>query len=337
MSDKANGIEPSSLYARLVGRPRSPWITAAIGLVLLLAPVGAAFLDGELDAFLTRGYWQPALLPAAVILYILIVAPIMARLDDAVIEAFRSMVQIDGDAFDRLVREAYTLNPVGELAAMGIGSAFGLWVGLSGIREGGPSWFSPYLTFASMLMFGLLAWTIYAVLSGTRHISEIHRQPLSFDILDTRPFEPVGRQSLISALVFVGGIVIGMVFGLGQGGISAWQNWLLLFLLFLVPVLVFFLNMRDSHRVLAAEKERVLDMVQAQIREACRRLSERIAAHESAGSVGAEVNALVAYEDRLRSARTWPYNTAMLRTPFVSVIIPGGAALVGAVSDMLFR
>ena len=114
----------------------------------------------------------------------------------------------------------------------------------------------------------------------------------------------MGRQSLISALVFVGGIIIGMAFGLGQGGISAWQNWLLLFLLFLVPVLVFFLNMRDTHRVLAAEKKRVLDMVQAQIREACRRLSERIAAHESAGSLGAEVNALVAYEERLKSART---------------------------------
>jgi len=37
--------------------------------------------------------------------------------------------------------------------------------------------------------------------------------------------------------------VLGMVFGVGQGSIFAWQTWLMVFVLALVPVLVFFLNM----------------------------------------------------------------------------------------------
>ena len=47
----------------------------------------------------------------------------------------------------------------------------------------------------------------------------------------------------------------------------------------------------------------------------------------SAGTLGAEINALVAYETRLQAASTWPYDTAMLRTLFFSVIFPAVAAL----------
>ena len=46
---------------------------------------------------------------------------------------------------------------------------------------------------------------------------------------------------------------------------------------------------------------------------------------------------LAAYEARVRAARTWPYNTAMLRTLFVSFVFPAGAAMAGFLSDVLFR
>lgn len=46
---------------------------------------------------------------------------------------------------------------------------------------------------------------------------------------------------------------------------------------------------------------------------------------------------LVAYESRLRSARTWPYDTAMLRTLFLSVVVPGGAAGARVLSQLLFQ
>ena len=134
----------------------------------------------------------------------------------------------------------------------------------------------------------------------------------------------------------VGGIALSIVFGWGRGSILAWQNWVIYLVLAFVPILVFFLNMRDTHRVLAAEKKRELEAVQGNILLACRTLVKRIAANESTGTLAAEINALVAYEDRLQATRTWPYNTAMLRTLFVSIIIPGGAAVAQALSEILF-
>jgi hypothetical protein len=41
----------------------------------------------------------------------------------------------------------------------------------------------------------------------------------------------------------------------------------------------------------------------------------------------------VAYEARVRAAQTWPYNTAMLRTLFFTILIP---VLVRMVSTMVF-
>jgi hypothetical protein len=185
-------------------------------------------------------------------------------------------------------------------------------------------------------MFGLLGWTIYVLMASTRLTAALHRPPLCIDIFDTSPFEPIGRQSLLSALVFVGGIVLGMIFGVGQGSIFAWQTWFMIFVLALVPVFVFFLNMRPTHRALAAEKGRELEAVGRNIRKACRTLMERVAADESTGSLGAEINALMAYEERLRTARTWPYDTAMARTLLFSVVIPGAASLARAVFELTF-
>ena len=40
------------------------------------------------------------------------------------------------------------------------------------------------------------------------------------------------------------------------------------------------------------------------------------------GALTTELNLWLQYEERLKSARTWPYNTAMLRTLFMSVLFP---------------
>jgi hypothetical protein len=275
--------------------------------------------------------------PAAVVVYILVIAPVVERADAAVINAFRPLVLIDDRSFDRLVIEASRLSPIGEGIAFSLGAVFGLWMGQAWLSGSDAFWLRLVVIPSAGLMFGLLAWTIYGAVAGTRLIAELHRQPLRIDIFDPKPFRPVGRQSLVIALVFVGGIVLGMVFGLGRESILDWRNWILFILLALVPVLVFFLNMRPTHRVLAAEKSRELDAVQGNILRACRTLVARTDAEESAGTLGAEINALVAYEERLLATSTWPYDTAMLRTLFFSVIIPGGAALARVVGELMFN
>ena len=335
MSTDTGEKPAASLFDRLISRRRRPWVTVGISLLLILVPIGMAYLDEVLDDFLSQGYWRLLLLPPAVITYILVVWPIMARMEAGVIEAFRSLVLMDDDSFDRLVNEASRINPIGEVIAFGVGAAFGLWVGRTGLPDDNVFWLKLYLPLSASLMFGLLGWTIYAAVAGTRLTAELHRQPLRVDIFDIKPFEPIGRQSLIAALVFVGGTALSMLFGLRQGSIFAWQDWLIYALLALVTVLVFFLNMRDTHRVLAAEKKRELEAVQRNILRACRALMERVETNESTGPLAAEINALVAYEQRLRATRTWPYDTAMLRTLFFSIIIPGGVALAPVVFKML--
>jgi len=327
----------ASLFARLIGRRRRPWITVGVSLLLILAPIGGAYLDGVLDDFLNQGHWRPLLLPPAVITYILVVSPILARMEAGVIEAFRSLVLMDDDSFDRLVNRASRLNPIGEVIALGVGAAFGLWLSRTWLSDASVFWLNLYLPLSGCLMFGLLGWTIYAAVAGTRLTTELHRQPLRVDIFDMKPFEPIGLQSLIGALAFVGGMALSVVFGLEQESIFDWRNWLIYALLALVPVLIFFLNMRDTHRVLAAEKKRELGVIQRNIRLASHTLMERIAANESTGTLAADINALVVYEERLQATRTWPYDTAMLRTLFFSVILPGGVALVQFVFEKLFE
>jgi len=102
-----------------------------------------------------------------------------------------------------------------------------------------------------------------------------------------------------------------------------------------VAVLIFFLNMRPTHRVLAAEKKQELAAVQGRLLLACRALVARFDAEESAGTLGAEINALVASEKRIQETSTWPYDTAMLRTLFFSVIFPAVAALARIIGEFL--
>jgi hypothetical protein len=328
----------SSWFERLMGTPRSLWVTVGIGLLLTLLPLIAAYLDGVLAELLTNvGSLRFLFLAPAVILYILIIAPVMARADARVLEAFRPLVQLDDDSFERVVERASHINPRAQLLAFGLGAAFGLLLGHTWLTDTEAFWLKLYIPLSVALMFGLLAWVIFASVAGTRRTAELHRQPLRFDIFDLEAFEPIGRQSLLIGLVFVGGIALSMIFSVGRESFTDWRNWIVYAVLALVPFLLFFLNMRDTHRVLAAEKERELEAVQRTILWACRTLVERIDAAQDTGTLGAEINALVAYENRLQGSRTWPYNTAMIRVLFFSLIIPATVELVKLVSENVLK
>jgi hypothetical protein len=186
-------------------------------------------------------------------------------------------------------------------------------------------------------MYGLLAWTIFVSIVSNRLNRVLHSQPLHFDILDPTTFEAVGRQSLLLALVFVGGLTLSLVFAFRLENLT--QPVVLVFYLpfVMVIILIFFLGMRPSHQALAAEKKRLLEPVQRQIRSACRELIQRLEREQDAASLSSEINALSVYEQHLLAARTWPYNTAMLRTLFFSVFIPLVTVLGRLLVEVLYR
>lgn len=322
-----------SLFNQFVAHPRSLWTTISLGLLLLVFPLVAYALDEEARVFFSYGFWRPVMQSTVVILYILIIAPIITKNDSDMLKAFRPLVLIDDEAYDRLVQESSHVNPLGEVLSILLGALIGFGLSQTWLTDVRNFWLRVYIPFSQSLMFGLLAWTIYSSFSSIRMIKELHRQPLQIDILNIKPFEPMGRHSLVTALVFFGGVTLAMIFSLNIENIFAWQTWLSILPFLVIPIIIFFLSMGNTHRVLAHEKKCVLQVVTQKIHKAHSLLRSRIMNDETLGDVAGEYTALVAYEARVKAASTWPYNTAMLRTLSFTIVVP---LLIRAISSWLF-
>jgi hypothetical protein len=295
-----------------------------VAVLLLAAPLVAAGLDGTLRTFFRSDAWRLILFPA-IIVYILAVAPGLARMDRAVAASFRAILQITEDETDRLVQTVGKPHLEGELGAMLVGAALGgltVWATDWGLPSG---WLMVCSAAEAVLMFTMLAWVVYVSVAGSRLMTVVHRQPLHVDPLDATPFEAIGRQALLLALVFVGGLTLSILFmGIRSGNFHQFAFWLSYLPPALVPVVIFFLIMQPTHRVLSAAKARELNKVERQIAASCRELTARIGGQEDTLALSQQILALSTYEKRLAQARTWPYNTSMLRTLFFSVLVRPG-------------
>ena len=274
------------------------------------------------------------MLPAVLIVYFVVISPPMANGQLKLVGKLRPLVQTDDAAFEALIREHTTTNPRSEWLAFGIGALLGLLNSLAWDLSDMGGWTRGYMYVSFSLMFGLLAWTIYGSISATKLLTALHRQPLKIDLFDTRPFQPVGQYSLRIALAYIGGIVLSLIFGLDLANLFAWQVWVGYIPLASAAVLIFFLSMRDTHRVLVAEKQRCLSLVRARIGPVRRLIQEQIEAGGGIDSLAGEFNALLAYEVRVQNAPTWPYNTAMARALFFAILLP---LLVRLTSVLLFE
>jgi hypothetical protein len=318
---------PESLFDRWIGRPRPWWVTAIIGLALTLPPFLFASLDSSLDAFLISGQWRGILGAPVMILFILVIAPRLVGSGQVVLHSLRSIVMIDDEAFERLIVQAVTIQPRDEFLAIGAGMLLGVLMSYEGlatpISASGLYWF-----LTTLLQYGLLAWVVYVAITSTRVTNVILRQPLRVDPFDPTPFQPIGRQSLQLALVFVGGMTISLLFVASQPDLfRQWEFWLIYIPLVTVTLLVFFLNMRPAHRAMASAKARELGKVGHLLKLAGQKLTEEMEAGRQADSLALQINALAVFEQRLQNTQTWPYNTAMLRTLFFSVLVPAATLL----------
>src|SRR5512139_2494637 len=124
MADQALPTYSRSMFNQVIGQARPFWVVLAVSLVLFLSPFTAAYLDGSWDIFL-QGYWRPLLVPSVVIVYILAAGQLMARSESQALAAFRPVVLVSDEDFDRIVREASRTSCLGETIAFGIGALFG--------------------------------------------------------------------------------------------------------------------------------------------------------------------------------------------------------------------
>ncbi len=326
----------TSVFDRLVARPRPFWATLAIATLLFAAPFLAAQADGVLGELLRQGTWQGLLVPPTVITYIFLVGPRLSAMEKTVLRSFRRVVELGDEQLNNVVRSAAGGGNRQEAVIFAAGALLGVAMLLRSSQI--PlSWLGAEVALSFALMYGLLALVIYGSVLSSRQTAMLMRQPLRVDPFDTGPFEPMGRQSLLLALVFVGGIILSLPFvALQPGAFQQPLAWLIYVPLVAIPVVIFFLGMTPVHRVLAAARDREREAVQNQFLRLSRELMQRLQGQQQTGELAADINALAAYDERLQTVPTWPYNTGMLRTLIFSVFIPTATILGKIAVDVLF-
>ena len=323
------GEYPSyNLVETLLRRSRLPrfWtiIIIAIGLLLLL--VLAMSLDGKITNLSEWAFWQNYGDGLFLIVYILSASSFMWRLRIGAIQAFRPLLAMDDDGFDRLAAKASAPNRRWEWVSVLIGVGLATVLGQPWNLGWGPGslWLSVYLVVTGALMNGLLFWLIYDTLIGTVRIARLSRQDLKFDILlDTELLVPIARWGLGISLAWVGGISLSLVFQT-QDTLLRGQTITLYAILVGVTVLAFFLSMWSTHNTVASVKRRELALAKKQLSTASRELRERSIRGRLEGLEGlsATLTSWATYQRLVQDTPTWPFNMNIIRRLIMSIMVP---------------
>ena len=102
-----------------------------------------------------------------------------------------------------------------------------------------------------------------------------------------------------------------------------------------VIVAVFYLDTHNVHWILAATKRQRIESVEHHLARAYYRLENLITENEDAYAVATQMNALAIAKQELKATRTWPYNTEMLRTLFISIMTQIAVGLSRLVAALL--
>ncbi len=314
--------EPQTIFERFIARPQSWYVRLLVIIIYLTALVVAAAVDGVLGELRDLFTLRVLLLAPTVSIYIWMVSPVMARYGQQVERSLRPLIKLDDEAFLQLRANAAIIKPGYEILAFVGGMVLGVVVTLSSGFDQLTSCLGAYWLLTASLMYGLLVWVIIVSVLSTRLINRLHQVIGPFDILDPSPFEAVGKQSLLLALVFIGGITISFLFSFQPGNLASPYFWGEYAVLVLLVLLIFFLNMRPTHRLMAAQKKAELEPLQRQIYQYSRKLQDRLTQNEPVDELPGVIQSLSVFEAYLLNAPTWPYNTAMLRALVFSVLIP---------------
>lgn len=288
-------------------------------LVLLGLPFGVATLEGVRTELLTRESWRVAYFPTVALIYTMAVAPWIWRAEMDVVEGLGPLIR-NTDAV--LTHKRWWRSSLGDWGAFSAGLLAGGALFLSSPIPNLHSWTMRYWLATVLMMYGALAWLIYAAMGSARLTALLHRDVDHRDPFDLTPFEPVGRQGLILAMIFVGAITLSLFFIYTRTMFLEWQGIVVYSILMLVTVSIFFTVMWPAHRVLQRVKQEKLANVQRMIGQTFGKLETPAADGADTQRMATEVQAWLMLEQRLKQTRTWPYDTEILRALFLSVLTP---------------
>jgi hypothetical protein len=328
----------SSVLARLIDRTGLSWyrFTAIVTLTLFFLAFATAYLDGIWDQFFSADHWRTMLFAPVIMAYMLSIIPPLGESSERAIAALRPYVPLDDKAFAQLLRTESGTTPRGEWIALAVGAVFGFlplapWAGGEGF-----AWIAVYWYVANPVVMSLLAWCIYVAFASSKPVAVIHRHLSDIDPFDLSPFEPVGRQGLVSSLAFVGGGALSVLFQLGDQDLLETSALIVHGALILIAVFVFFHTMRHTHRVLSQAKAQELGTVRQHIVAAYRSVAGLAPGSQELSTLSTKLGFWKEYETRVKATRTWPYDLGMLRTLFLSVLTPVAINLVQRLIGLLF-
>lgn len=338
---------PSTLIEELAERTGLSWpkLTLVVVLVMILALVGAAYLDGVLARPLSSDFWRITLGSPAIIAYALLLQPSYKRWRDNAIKAFRPLVPVNDDPFQRSLAGASLFNRRREWLAAAVGAGAWLVISQPWDRSGVAWTWSPvgqslWLTFVGLFTTGLvyvfMGYFIYSALSGTRLFAELHGGSLQVNIFELESLEPIARWSLTIALYFIGGITLSLIslptFSIGIANVIGYIP------ATLAPVIVFFLNMQTVHVAMVEAKERELKMIRAKMVEASHALQGSAVKSKEAQSLLASIKAWEDHQKRVKALPEWPYTGEIRRNLVLSSLLPGAVGIAkSALPDLLSR
>lgn len=307
------------LIWRVVRLPR--WLIVALVAGLLMLPFAFAYL-GRLPLFaLTNWNWRGAIFPIVGTVYVVAVTPAIWRAEEAVIAGLRPLAQGPPPAAG-----VWWRSTGGDWAVFGLGALFGLLLAVSDM----PAQLylvDYYIVLTSNIMYGAVAWLIYTALGSTHMTALLHRNLRTHNPFDLSPFEPVGRQALVLAMIFIGAITLSLFFVYTPTIFFEWPSLAIYTVLILTTLGVFFGAMWPAHRTLARVKAEKRAALQRRVTEAYDRLEATFATGDTCRPAAGEFETWLTLAQRLAQTPTWPHDLVMLRTLALSVLTPIFVAL----------
>lgn len=330
---------------RQVDRLAAPRVVASILFIFILSLIGVGLMGGIPLPRLAGRFWFGRLLNAALFAYLLLAYRFTRQFRDKAIDAFRSLVTLSDEKFDELLAQSRARSTRREWMGVVAGAVFGLllmrpWrtppmphfqqapdsvrAPVLLARSSPSTWIMSYAILTNVLAFALLGWIIYRALADARLFSNLHRQPLNIDIFDPTPLEPVARMSLSMSMALIGATTLPLILTQDPRSLLRPMPMIINGTLIAVAIIVFFVMMADTHRVMAEAKEQKLKLVRDTLSEMFEKLETRTAAGEFQGmeALSDSITAWLTYKKQVEEAPEWPYTTDTLRNLLVSTLVP---------------